>query len=216
MLRSPKYYLADFNLPPPTEPSAPPSESPEEAGPDYIELPLAPLVVEATQAERQAEREAERDDIYARAMEAARRNCDLRLEAERARHAEQLEQARAKWRAEESASLAASMERALNEAIASIKESVAQILEPLLDERIAQRVADDFARCAKTALGDASDPALEVAGPADLLNALAPALEAAGIAARLTPSADVEAMARIDATSLSTQLARFMTKRDAG
>ena len=142
-------------------------------------------------------------------------------EAEAARHAAvrhtdtALAAARAEWCVLEADRLAASLDQAMQEIEAKLSAHVATILTPFIAAAMRERALEAFAGAIRQALGrgvrpGASPVRIEIAGPADCLDAFREKLGSLPASIAFLPGMGFEVTAEIDATRLSANLADWL------
>lgn len=135
------------------------------------------------------------------------------------RHAAEIAELRAVWTAEQAAVLADGFRTALQAVEDGLAEAAGAVLEPLIGRALRTAAVADL----RTAIGDlvlsGTGGRLAVAGPADLLDAVAAALGEAGVDASgldFTPSEALEVSVTADNSAIETRLgawARMLQRR---
>ncbi len=135
------------------------------------------------------------------------------------RHAAEIAELRAVWTAEQAIVLADGFRTALQAVEDGLAEAAGAVLEPLIGPALRVAAVADL----RTAIGDlvlsGTGGRLAVAGPADLLDAVAAALGEAGVDASgldFTPSEAVEVSVTADNSAIETRLgawARMLQRR---
>ncbi|MGI6245353.1 MAG: hypothetical protein ACOYJQ_06265 [Pseudochelatococcus sp.] len=100
------------------------------------------------------------------------------LEKERALHAEQLAQARARWAADEAGVLAERLRATLGEIENGLCETVTRIFTPFLTAAVREKAIAGLRESVLTLLDDASHATIAISGPGDLIDALREAIAA--------------------------------------
>lgn len=184
-----------------------------------------PAPAPSPQAALDAARAEGADEARAQAQaQAAAQLAELEA-AHEARLAQALAEARAQWLAAESEALAARIDRAFAELRTEVEEGVAAVLRPLARacaaREAARLMAADIARLLAGAGPAGSDPGaapLEIAGPADLIDAVRDALDADPRVGptparegrlRFVEAEGVDAYARLGRAEVETRLAAF-------
>lgn len=180
---------------------------------------------EALAAARAAGLEEGRADA---AAEAAARLAEQAAEHE-TRLVSELAQARALWAQAEGEALAARVQAALAHLRDEVEEGVAAVLRPLAEtgaaREAARLMAGEIARLLGAGAAPEHGPPLEIAGPADLIDAVRDALDrdprvgpgpSAQGRIRFVEAEGVDAFARLGRAGVETRLAAFARALRAG
>lgn len=112
-------------------------------------------------------------EAYSKGFEAgsafARSEAAREIEAERARSAQHLTEARKSWARDEAERLAHAFDMAIAQAETRICDALARVLRPVLEEEARNGVVRVFAQNVRTLLGDPNAMRMSISGPADLL-----------------------------------------------
>ncbi|MEH3147643.1 MAG: hypothetical protein PGN34_20370 [Methylobacterium frigidaeris] len=143
------------------------------------------------------------------ALAAAGEAAEARLAAERAAFAERLEAERRSWGEAQADPLAAGLSAALGDIETRLADRVAEALVPVLDAVLRRQAADELRAVLARLMADPDHPAIRVAGPEDLLTALAARLGPEAGAVTFVPGDGVEVRVTADRTVIETQLAAW-------
>jgi len=133
------------------------------------------------------------------------------VEAERQAAEERLRQAREDWTTEMADSLARRLEQSMGEAIDSIRDDVARILAPFISREVFRQSLEEMTASVKKGLVGAIDPAIEISGPADVIDKLSHALANRDIAVIARESDVIDARIDFGTTTIETALEAWLT-----
>ncbi len=201
MLRSAIDVLAIFDLdrpdPPPVPLEAePPIEPLGYSVAEEIERRVAEAVA-TVRAEERADAEWQQTEALA--------------EQARLLHADH-ETARQAWVEEQSDRLAAAIDTQFAALGERLGVAAARALRPFLVERLVDRSIDDLTTCIDRLLTDGTAPALEIAGPADLLDRLAEKLGGRADAIAFRPDHRVDIVVTAGETLIETRLREWVAR----
>jgi hypothetical protein len=138
--------------------------------------------------------------------ELAQMELDARLAEERLIFEQRIEAARREWMVECGAALSQQMQTALDGLGERVASSAARLLAPFLAEALRHKVIADLAGTIEALIAGEGGAALRIAGPQELLDALAPRLAGAGAAIDFTPSESAEVRVTAGSTVIETEL----------
>jgi hypothetical protein len=156
------------------------------------------------------------DDAYERGVAAGKASVladiETRLEAERARYAQQLELERFTWANREAEKLAELFATGIGEIETNIANITARILKPFLAENAHRQAIAELIEALETLMGKNQGMTLEIFGPEDLLELIREKLRDRNVAALFTPSDGVDVRVVAGQTILETSLGLWMDK----
>ena len=136
----------------------------------------------------------------------------LAIEAERQAAEQRLRQAREDWTTEIADSLAHRLEQSIVGAIDSFRDDVAGILTPFVSQEIFNRTIEELTDNIKKALAGAIDPAIEMSGPADVIDKVSRALADRDIAIITHEAEQIDVRVRFGSTTIETALETWLTR----
>lgn len=129
------------------------------------------------------------------------------------RHAEHLEAERRRWADQEGTVLAGRLESGLAELEGRLAEAIVEILTPFLDRAVRVKLGDELKQAIDSLLDNGTSPAVQVLGPADLVEPLRVALEGrAGVSVLTAERPDVVVLA--GDTKMRSQLETWASRLD--
>ncbi|EIM24930.1 hypothetical protein [Microvirga lotononidis] len=194
--------LADFSSPPAGAPSGisllrtikvAPEPTPESPPPPAVDR-HAEIVTSVEARVRTEEREA------------ARRELEDAIAAERARYLEDMNEKRAIWVEQQALQLSSQIAATLDRLEADLSAKVANILRPFVAEAFRQQALAEFKEVLATLLSGSNARLLNVSGPEDLLMALQGSLGPSRNMIEFTPGEHVEVSVKAQDTLAQTQL----------
>lgn len=138
--------------------------------------------------------------------EAARKELEAAIAAERARHLEDLDHQRTVWIEQQSQAMAAQVSEAIGQLEANISERVANILRPFVTDAYRAQSLAEFKDLLGVLLSGRDASLLKIAGPDDLLSAMKTHLRSYGSSIEFIPSEHIEISAKAQDTIVQTQL----------
>ncbi len=171
---------------------------------------LTPLWPEEPEEDPQIAIDAAREEGRAAGLDEARTQCAAEYAAElaaaQARFDAQLTAARESWAHDEGANLREHLAAAMLAMEERLADSVARVLRPFIVAALRQRMIDKLIENVRTIVGSAEKIAIEIAGPADLIEILRGQLQAAPATFKYVAQDGVDVRVVADQTSISTQL----------
>jgi predicted nucleic acid-binding protein len=144
--------------------------------------------------------------VRAEEREAARKELETAIAAERARHLDELDHQRIVWVEQQSEAMAAQVTNAIEQLEANISERVANILRPFLADAYRAQSLAEFKDHLETLLSGRDAGLLKISGPDDLLSAMQIHLRRYGSSIEFIPSEHIEISAKAQDTIVQTQL----------
>lgn len=133
-----------------------------------------------------------------------------RLERERTVFLDQIKSERVRWLVEESDRVVRKFHEVMVTAITELEGRLAEILTRLAGERLSREMTQRLLRLLREALADANNPALEMRGPDDFLQAISEKLEQQGIAVSKVVAAQSDIVAIFGQTTLQTRIEEML------
>jgi hypothetical protein len=124
---------------------------------------------------------------------------------------QQLKTLRENWTEDQAERISRHMTDALAEIETRLAGSVAKVLEPFLADAVKQKAVGDFSAAVRQALKDNPEPALQMTGPQDLLDAIAAQLGPLAKTIEFSASQSCTVSARLGPTVFETELAHWLT-----
>lgn len=134
------------------------------------------------------------------------------VEHERQSAAQRLWQAREEWTSEIADRLVQSFEQTLEGSIERLREDVAGILKPFVSREIFLQTVARLTDSVRKGLADAVNPAIEISGPADIIDKLSRALIDRDIAIIARESEHIDAIVHLGSTTLATDLEALLAQ----
>lgn len=199
-IRAAALYLMSFDAPPPL---APPAEI----------APIQPTgqticVPDAIALAGSGESETREQEIHA----ALEQEFNIALEAERAGLADRLRVERDKWTSEQAETLGRQVTRELDVALENLRTDVATILTPFISEQISNRVLEELIAAVRAGLSDEESPAIEMAGPRDLLEKISGALADESLRIKRHENDAIDVRVAFGSTMVETCLGQWMAQ----
>jgi flagellar biosynthesis/type III secretory pathway protein FliH len=171
---------------------------------------LTPLWPEEPEEDPQIAIDAAREEGRAAGLEEARTQCAAdyaaELAAAHARFGAELTAARESWAHEEGAHLREQLAAAMLAMEERLADSVARVLRPFIVAALRRQMIDKLIENVRTIAGSAEKIAIEIAGPADLIEILRTQLEGVPAAFKYVMQDGVDVSVVADQTSIGTQL----------
>jgi hypothetical protein len=162
------------------------------------------------------ERARQLEEAYARGADEARLAADAELErklAEAIASAEQRHAAeRARWTGEQADGIAARLIAAVETLETRIADAVGRVLAPFLVSDLRSKSVQALAESIRALLSGASQPALRVSGPEDLLAALRERLGAGPFTIEWEPNDQVEVTVSADDSLIETEIQGWLDR----
>jgi hypothetical protein len=185
--------------------------------PEGAEAPRrSPLLrqVEAERAEAKAQSPLRLEQGRLLAFEEGRESARRELEEERANMRQAIEaevnEARAKWRAEEGESLAGAHRAAFDAFETRCAQAVASILRPFTTQWLIGRVTEALVENLEVLFAGGGQALFEISGPAELLDVLREKFAARGGAVTWRPNEQIDVRVAAGDTIIETQLGAWM------
>ena len=160
-----------------------------------------------------ADFEAQLADAFRRGREAEAREAQEReaaaLEAERARHREELDGLRTAYEQDYATSIATRFDRLADGLSASIGQQVGETLAPFIDSAVRGRVVDELVRAIRAALAEGEEAEVKVTGPAGLFEQLSLHFGASNVRFRFEESDEMDVTVDLDGTVFATRLSEW-------
>jgi hypothetical protein len=134
------------------------------------------------------------------------------IEDERHAAREGLRQAREEWTREIADHLAQTFEKAIEGSIDRFREDVAGILRPLVTREVFMQTLERLTDSIRKGLADTANPAIEISGPADMIDKLSRALVDRDIAIIARESEHVDTIIHLGSTTIATDLEAWSTQ----
>lgn len=134
------------------------------------------------------------------------------IEDERQVSGERLRQAREEWTCEFADRLAQKFDEALEGSIERFREDVAGILQPFVSRKVFVQTVERLTDSLRKGLADTANPAIEISGPADMVDKLSRALVDRDIAIVARESEQVDAIVHFGSTTLATDLKGWLAE----
>jgi hypothetical protein len=171
---------------------------------------LAPLWPEEPEEDPQIAIDAARDEGRAEGLETAREAAKAEYEEELARaqaHFDaELKAAREAWAREEGARLQEQLAAAMRTIEEGLADSVARVLRPFIVAALRRQMIDKLVENIRTIVGSAEMTAIQIGGPADLIEILRAELEGAPAAFHYVTQDSVDVSVIAEQTSIDTRL----------
>ena len=167
---------------------------------------LAPLWPEEPEEDPQIAIDAAREEGRAEGLEAARAEHEEELARAQARFDAELKAAREAWAREEGARLLEQLAAAMRAIEAGLADSVARVLRPFIVAALRRQMIDRLVENIRTIVGSAEMTAIQIAGPADLIEILRAALQGAPAAFHFVIQDSVDVSVVAEQTSIDTRL----------
>lgn len=172
--------------------------------PQPVSIDIAPAVPDR-------DFEAELTAAFARGEQAATARAEAELaaalEAERARHREEMDSVRTSYEQDYATMIASKLDGIAGNLSDTIGEQVGDVLAPFLDSIIRRRVVDELARAIQAAIANGPEASVSVSGPKGLQEQLARHFDDAGVAFAFEESDDMDIIVNFDGTVFATRLA---------
>jgi hypothetical protein len=193
--------LADFSSPVPGEASGIGLLRAVKVAPETAPEPQQPGVDRQAELIRLVEARVRTEE-----REAARKELEDAIAAEKARHLEELNDQRVIWVEQQALQLSAQISTAVEGIEANLSERVANILRPFVSEAFRQQTLAEFKDVLATLLSSRGASPLRISGPADLLSAMKSNLGQYESAIEFLPGEHVEVSVVAQDTIAQTQL----------
>lgn len=212
-IRKASAYLTSFDAPPPandvhvaSDAPASPIEDSAAAWNDPTlvgDEPDQPLEVELRPPPAVSTPEAMTEEVERKIASA--------IDIERQAAEQRLQHARENWTTEIADRLAQQFEQSMNEAADRFRDDVAGILSPFISREVFSRTIEEMTVNVKKALAGAVEPAIEISGPADVIDKLSRALADRDIAIIARESDAMDARVHFGSTTIETALEAWLT-----
>lgn len=136
----------------------------------------------------------------------------LAVDAERQAGEHRLRQAREDWKTEIADSLADRLQQAITSSINCFRDDVAVILTPFVSQEVFNQTIEELTVSIKKALAGADDPAIEISGPADVIEKLSRALADRDIAIIPRESEETDIRVHFGSTMIQTALETWLAR----
>lgn len=199
-IRAAALYLVSFDAP---EPLAPPAEISAIEAPARMTCASDAIALAGSEECVTSERElrAALEHEFSAALAAERAGLDDRLRAERD-----------KWTSEQAEALGRQVARELDVALGNLRADIATVLTPFISAQISAHVMEDLIAAVRAGLSDEGSPAIEIAGPRDLLEKLSGALAEERIRITLRENDAIDVRVAFGSTLIETCLGQWMAR----
>jgi hypothetical protein len=175
-----------------------------------LEPDLAPLWPEEPEEDPQIAIDAAREEGRAEGLETARVAAKAEYEDElaraQARFDAELKAAREAWAHEEGARLLEQLAVAMRAIEEGLADSVARVLRPFIVATLRRQMIDKLVENIRTIVGSTEMTAIQIAGPADLIEVLRAELQGAPAAFHYVTQDSVDVSVIAEQTSIDTRL----------
>jgi hypothetical protein len=169
--------------------------------PEANPVPQQPVVDRQAELIRLAETRARAEE-----REAARKELEDAIAAEKVRYLEDLNDQRTIWVEQQALQLSVQISAAVDRLEANISERVANTIRPFVSEAFRQQSLAEFKDVLETLLSGRDVGLLKISGPEDLLSVMKSHLERYGSSIEFLPSEHVEMSVIAQDTLVQTQL----------